>query len=45
MLGDALTRVIDPSRVLTRPIDRIAFASDASVYRMVPQAVVLARGM
>ena len=40
-----LAQTIDPARVLTRPIDRIAFASDASVYRMVPQAVVLARGV
>lgn len=31
---------IDPSRILTRAIDRIAFASDASLYRLIPQAVV-----
>jgi D-lactate dehydrogenase len=30
----------DPARVLVRPIDRAAYASDASVYRLVPQAVV-----
>ena len=45
MSRELLAQIIDPSRVLTRPIDRIAFASDASVYRMVPQAVVLARGV
>jgi D-lactate dehydrogenase len=30
----------DPSRVLVRPLDRAAYASDASVYRLVPQVVV-----
>jgi D-lactate dehydrogenase len=45
MSCELLAQTIDPSRVLTRPINRIAFASDASVYRMVPQAVVLARGV
>jgi D-lactate dehydrogenase len=45
MSRELLAQTIDPSRVLTRLIDRIAFASDASVYRMVPQAVVLARGV
>jgi D-lactate dehydrogenase len=37
-----LHALIPPERVLTRPIDRVAFASDASCYRLVPQAVVLA---
>jgi D-lactate dehydrogenase len=40
-LRDELVRIIDPQRVLTRRIDRIAFANDASVYRLVPRAVVL----
>jgi D-lactate dehydrogenase len=40
-----LARVIDPARVLTRLIERIAYASDASVYRLIPRAVVLARGV
>ena len=44
-MSSELAQTIDPTRVLTRPIDRIAFASDASVYRMVPRAVVLARGV
>ncbi len=35
-----LQEVIDPSRILIRPIDRIAFASDASFYRLVPRAVI-----
>ncbi|HWU37035.1 MAG TPA: FAD-linked oxidase C-terminal domain-containing protein, partial [Candidatus Acidoferrum sp.] len=32
-------------RVLTRPIDRIAYASDASFYRLIPQAVILPRSI
>ncbi|HWT83846.1 MAG TPA: FAD-binding oxidoreductase, partial [Candidatus Methylomirabilis sp.] len=32
-------------RVLTRPIDRIAYASDASFYRLIPKAVVLPRSI
>ena len=40
-----LREIVAPGRVLTRPIDRIAFASDASVYRLVPRAVVLASGV
>ena len=43
-LRTALLRIADPDRVLTRPIDRLAFAADASFYRLVPQAVVLAKG-
>ena len=39
-LGAQLSRLIDESRVLTRMIDRIAFASDASLYRLIPRAVV-----
>jgi D-lactate dehydrogenase len=30
--------------VLTRPIDLLAFAADASFYRLIPKAVVLAKG-
>ena len=36
----ALGAAVGPSRVAARPIDRIAWASDASFYRLVPQAVV-----
>ena len=43
-LRNALVRVAAPERVLTRPIDLIAFAADASFYRLVPKAVVLANG-
>jgi D-lactate dehydrogenase len=44
-LLEQLTAVIDRKRVLTRPIDRIAFASDASFYKLTPKAVVLARNI
>jgi D-lactate dehydrogenase len=44
-LLEQLTAVIDRKRVLTRPIDLIAFASDASFYRLIPKAVVLARNI
>jgi D-lactate dehydrogenase len=37
-----LSRIVDERRILSRPIDLIAFASDASFYRLIPQAVVLA---
>jgi len=39
-LGPQLKGLMDESRVLTRMIDRIAFASDASLYRLIPRAVV-----
>src|ERR1700758_1526288 len=44
-LKELLSRIIEPSRVLTRPIDLIAYASDASFYRLIPKAVVLSRGI
>jgi D-lactate dehydrogenase len=44
-LTEELGRITDRSRVLTRPIDLIAFASDASFYRLIPKAVVLAQGI
>jgi D-lactate dehydrogenase len=31
---------IAPNRILTRPLERSAYASDASFYRLIPQAVV-----
>jgi D-lactate dehydrogenase len=40
LLRQALAGVLGADRVLTRPIDLAAFASDASVYRLVPRAVV-----
>src|SRR5215470_697188 len=41
-LVDELGRCVSSDRVLTRPMDRVAFASDASFYRLLPEAVVLA---
>ena len=38
-----LAEQLDASRILIRPIDLIAFASDASFYRLIPKAVVLAK--
>lgn len=35
-----LSSILDDHRVHTRAIDRIAYANDASYYRLVPQAVV-----
>ncbi len=40
LLRARLERILPPERVLTRPIDRIASASDASFYRLIPRAVV-----
>ena len=39
-LRSALVDAVGADRVLTRPIDLAAYASDASVYRIVPSAVV-----
>jgi D-lactate dehydrogenase len=37
-----LSQILDPRRILVRPIDLIAYASDASFYRLIPKAVVQA---
>jgi len=39
-LASRLAQIIHPSRVKARLIDRIAYANDASYFRLVPQAVV-----
>ena len=41
-LSDLLAQIIRRERVLARPIERIAYASDASFYHLIPQVVVLA---
>ncbi len=41
-LASMLSQILDPRRVLVRPIDLIAYASDASFYRLIPKAVVQA---
>ena len=40
-LRSLLSRIMASERVLDRTIDRVSYASDASFYRMIPQAVVL----
>ena len=45
LLADLRRAIPDRGRLLTRPIDRIAFASDASCYRLIPLVVVLAKGV
>src|SRR4051812_32562715 len=42
-LRSDLIGLLGPDRVLTRPIDLIRYASDASPYRLIPRAVVMAR--
>ena len=42
-LANLLAQIVGRERVLTRPIELIAYASDASFYRLIPRAVVLAR--
>ena len=41
-LKDSLAAIVGPDRVLDRPVDLIAFASDASFYRLIPKAVAFA---
>ncbi len=38
-----LGRILSPDRVLARPIDRLARSVDASIYRLIPEAVVRPR--
>ncbi len=40
-----LGRILDPERVLFRPIDRLGHAVDASIYRLIPEAVVRPRDL
>ena len=39
-IRELLHEQIDPKRILIRPIELIAFASDASFYRLIPRAVI-----
>ncbi len=41
-LRDSLAAIVGQERVLDRPVDLIAFAADASFYRLIPKAVVFA---
>lgn len=40
LFASELAQILPAERVLSRPIDRVAYASDASFYRLVPQVVV-----
>src|SRR5271157_1987124 len=44
-IKSSLASQIDGDRILIRPIDLIAFASDASFYRLIPKAVVLTKSL
>jgi D-lactate dehydrogenase len=40
-----LAAILDPERVLYRPLDRIGRSVDASIYRLIPEAVVRPRDL
>ena len=40
-----LERILSPERVLARPIDRLSRSADASIYRLIPQAIVRPRDL
>jgi D-lactate dehydrogenase len=42
--GD-LERILSPDRVLSRPIDRLGRSADASIYRLIPEAIVRPRSV
>ena len=44
-IQSALQGFVARDRILVRPIDLIAYASDASFYRLIPKAVVLAKDL
>jgi D-lactate dehydrogenase len=44
-IKSSLAALIDSERILIRPIDLIAYASDASFYRLIPKAVVQTKGL
>ncbi|MBS1538656.1 MAG: FAD-binding oxidoreductase [Bacteroidetes bacterium] len=39
-IKSSLEKIFAPERILTRWIDRLAYASDASCYRIIPEAIV-----
>ena len=44
-LIDRLGRILDSADILERPIERVAYASDASFYHLIPQVVVRPRNL
>ena len=41
-LKDILSVSIDPKRILTNPLQTLAYGTDASFYRLIPKIVILA---
>nr|WP_315201065.1 FAD-binding and (Fe-S)-binding domain-containing protein [uncultured Flavobacterium sp.] len=41
-LKDILSKSIDPKRILTNPLQTLAYGTDASFYRLIPKIVILA---
>ncbi|SHF81163.1 D-lactate dehydrogenase [Flavobacterium fluvii] len=41
-LNDVLSVSIDPKRILTNPLQTLAYGTDASFYRLIPKIVILA---
>ena len=41
-LHDQLTKIIDSKRIITNPLQLLAYGTDASLYRLIPKIVVLA---
>src|SRR5215216_7489127 len=39
-IGEGLSQIIPPERILTSYLHRVAYANDASYFHLVPQAVV-----
>jgi D-lactate dehydrogenase len=44
VVGD-LERILSPDRVLSRPIDRLGRSADASIYRLIPEAIARPRSV
>jgi len=44
-LRDDLVRLLGADRVLTRPLDLVRYATDASPYRLLPKAIVIAHDL
>lgn len=42
-LKDILSKGIDPKRILTNPLQTLAYGTDASFYRLIPKIVILAQ--
>src|SRR4029450_11820175 len=44
-LVEGLSRILEPDRVLSRPLDRLGRSADASIYRLIPDVVVRPRDL